>query len=200
MLSALLGATSALVDGSRSAVLRRASAPRCAATDCPLSNLNCPFGTTSPPAPPPSAAVAESLERVAESLESSLQSSLGIERPLACVAGEAAIDAIVRAACDELGSLEVSVESPTSLSLIGGDVQSVAAQRGADARRRTALRLPSTRALAAPSRAESIGASETERSGSERSPQRGHSSDHAAAAPRDRPDPPLATLAKRLMV
>ena len=127
MLSALLGATSALVDGSRSAVLRRASAPRCAATDCPLSNLNCPFGTTSPPAPPPSAesAVAESLERVAESLESSLQSSLGIERPLACVAGEAAIDAIVRAACDELGSLEVSVESPTSLSLIGGDVQSV---------------------------------------------------------------------------
>ena len=96
MLSALLGATSALVDGSRSAVLRRASAPRCAATDCPLSNLNCPFGTTSPPAPPPSAAVAESLERVAESLESSLQSSLGIERPLACVAGEAAIDAIVQ--------------------------------------------------------------------------------------------------------
>ena len=81
MLSALLGAASALVDGSRSAVLRRASAPRCAATDCPLSNLNCPFGTTSPPAPPPSAAVAESLERVAESLESSLQSSLGIERP-----------------------------------------------------------------------------------------------------------------------
>ena len=51
--------------------------------------------------------------------------------------------------------------------------QSVAAQRGADARRRTALRLPSTRALAAPSRAESIGASETGRSGSERSPQRG---------------------------
>ena len=88
MLSALLGATSALVDGSRSAVLRRASAPRCAATDCPLSNLNCPFGTTSPPAPPPSAAVAESLERVAESLESSLQSSLGIERPLACVVVE----------------------------------------------------------------------------------------------------------------
>lgn len=87
---------------------------------CPLtgSRANPP---TSPPATSPSAASSPSVpsvEQVIDDLEQRVISQAGMSQPLATAAAEQAIDSIVRATADELGTVSVSINASSSLALL----------------------------------------------------------------------------------
>ena len=95
------------------AVTGRRSAVTCSALpDCPFKLPPCPFGSSSSssdaPAgsataspPPPSAFEA------ATALEQRVQEALGVDTPLVCSALSLAIESVLTATADELGSLSV---------------------------------------------------------------------------------------------
>lgn len=74
-------------------------------------------------AAPSAQALFDGLERVANSLERSAQVALDTDSPLACTASELALETLVRAATDELGSVRVSINASSSFSLLAGDVR-----------------------------------------------------------------------------
>ena len=106
---------------SRSAPLLMAWLP--SLPDCPLLG-----GAPPPPPPPPppgSAAPASAppVRELLDQLERSAQQTVGLQAPFVCAAAEAATDLLLRSACDELGSLKVTVEAQsTSQVLLGGEV------------------------------------------------------------------------------
>ena len=115
---------------SRPQTASRSAAVRLAANifdNCPLLS-GCPFGTdaappsSSPPTPKERDSPLEVATTAAEQLERSLQSALGTSQPFACAASEAVVETVVRSACEEIGSCEVTVESTSSARLLRGEL------------------------------------------------------------------------------
>ena len=117
--------------GQQYSASRCASSVRLAATNlfdnCPLLG-GCPFGTDAPPAPPSTAppvpkereSPLEVATQAAEQLERSILGATA--QPFACAASEAIVETVVCAACEELGSCDVTVESASSARLLRGEL------------------------------------------------------------------------------
>jgi len=58
-----------------------------------------------------------------DGLERRLQEAIGTEAPLACTATEEVTEAVIRAACEELGSLTVDIKSNSSSAFLRGDLR-----------------------------------------------------------------------------
>ena len=117
------------------AVPGRRSAVTCSALpDCPFKLPPCPFGSSSSsssdapadsatgPAPPPPPTAFEA----ATALEKRVQEALGVDTPLVCSALSLAIESVLTATADELGSLSVVFNASSSLGLATkGELDSV---------------------------------------------------------------------------
>lgn len=78
--------------------------------------------SASPSTPKRDAGPIETLVEVADGVERALQSSFGVEKPLACSGAELAVEAALRLVCEELATCDVSVESTSSARLLRGEL------------------------------------------------------------------------------
>jgi len=70
------------------------------------------------PAGPPSVPPTASLESLALRLETSVQAALGTDKTLVAIAAQRGLELLLRAACEELGSLSITVEASSSWQMI----------------------------------------------------------------------------------
>jgi len=90
----------------------------------------CPRNSTSSAKPSqegaPSSARSSPFEvatQAADTLERSLQSTLGASKPFACSSAEIALETILRIACEELASCEATVDASSSARLLRGELR-----------------------------------------------------------------------------
>jgi hypothetical protein len=93
--------------------------------DCPiLSNLKCPLtsrsqnSTTSAPRSSAPRSFIDNAASFIDDVESRLLKQAGLTEPMAITAIKQALDALVRAGCDEVGSLDISIVADSSAGLL----------------------------------------------------------------------------------
>eukprot|EP00908_Phaeocystis_cordata_P020345 Transcript_32011.p1 GENE.Transcript_32011~~Transcript_32011.p1 ORF type:complete len:383 (-),score=124.97 Transcript_32011:202-1350(-) len=114
---------------SRTSAPSRRGAVLCSANQCPLTGLElppCPFSSDSGTAADSSSTGPPSAFDAATALERRVQDALGVDVPLVCSALSVALESVLAATADELGSLSVTFNASSTLGLATrGELDSV---------------------------------------------------------------------------